>query len=64
MKIRRNTMKQFFMIYKLYQMMFDNLKITNEEYEELLQYFQSVENYEYCDKLIKIKNNSLSNVAQ
>ena len=52
------------MIYKLYQMIFDNLKITNEEYEELLQYFQSVENYEYCDKLIKIKNNSLSNVAQ
>jgi hypothetical protein len=50
---------------KSYQVVFEDLKISDKEFEELIDFFTSIEEYKVCDNLIKKnKNNSLSNVAQ
>lgn len=47
----------FNMTYKTYQVIVENLKITDNEYDELIKYNESQENYEFCQKLKNKKDN-------
>lgn len=45
----------FKIIWKSYQVLRDGLKVSNEEIDELIQYYTLMEEYEICDKLNKLK---------
>jgi len=49
--------KNFWMDYKLYQIRQEGLEVTNEELDELILYFTSLERYDYCGYLKNLKNN-------
>lgn len=47
---------EFDMHYKTLQLVVQKEKFSKEEIEELLLYWESKENYEYCEKILKIKS--------
>ena len=47
---------EFQMNYKLYQIKFDNLKVSDDEIDELILYYQNEESYQHCAYLKKLKN--------
>jgi len=58
--ILRNKIKDFEMLIKLLDVII-NKKISDEDYKVLLEHFTEKEEYEYCERLKKIKEREHTN---
>jgi hypothetical protein len=45
----------FSMVWKTYQILREDLKVSNDELDELIKYHNRNDDYEISDKLLKIK---------
>lgn len=50
-----DTYRESQMYYKTFQALVQKIKFSDEEIDELIKYFEEKENYEYCDRLRKLK---------
>lgn len=44
------------MVWKAYQVLRDGLEVSKDEIQELIRYFESIEDYGICDKLNRLKS--------
>ena len=54
-----SSYNNFSMVWKSYQVLREGLKVPNDEIDELINYHNSKEDYEICEKLNKFKTNKL-----
>ncbi len=50
------VIKDFLMHSKVYHMLFDLLKISEEEKNELIEYFTKKEDYKMCKRILELYN--------
>ena len=51
----KSSHNNFSMVWKTYQILREDLKVSNDELDELIKYHNRNDDYEISDKLLKIK---------